>query len=406
MFDPEDVELALLALEEGMTPREAGELVGAGRETVRRWASGRRPHPRSGPCRAKIPPKPKPKPRPAATRREGPVDDAERAAYEAAMTENMLLRAVLDDLKAAGSGLRSISNRRKTELGERLRAATGLPLREVTAFLRISRSSYEYHRARLGRDKYAALRDEVEALFRSMGGGRGYRAVHAGLRRRGRRVSEKVVRRLMRERGLTAARRRRRAWSSYAGEPSPAPPDLPLRGDGTHILSAPAPNLLWVTDITELRLPGGAGKCYLSAVVDCFDGRPVAWSVGPRPTAELANSSLRAACATLGEGERPVVHSDRGGHYRWPGWVALCERHGLVRSMSRRGRSCDNARMEGFFGTLKSEMFHPRDWSGWALGDFMSEVDRWMRWFREGRRSRALGWLTPDEHRRALGYAV
>ena len=117
-----------------------------------------------------------------------------------------------------------------------MRAATGLPLREVTAFLRISRSSYEYHRARLGRDKYAALRDEVEALFRSMGGLRGYRAVHAELRRRGRRVSEKVVRRLMRERGLTAARRRRRAWSSYAGEPSPAPPNLPLRGDGTHRL--------------------------------------------------------------------------------------------------------------------------------------------------------------------------
>ena len=141
------------------------------------------------------------------------MDDAERAAYEAAMTENMLLRAVLDDLKAAGSDLRSISNRRKTELGERLRAATGLPLREDTAFLRISRSSYEYHRARLGRDKHATLRDEVETLFRSMGGFRGYRAVHAELSRRGRRVSEKDVRRLMRERGLTVARRRRSARS-------------------------------------------------------------------------------------------------------------------------------------------------------------------------------------------------
>lgn len=411
MFDPEDVELALLALKEGMTPREAGELVGAGRETVRRWAAGRRPHPRSGPARGKIPPKPKPKPKPkqgpgqAATRREGPVDDAERAAFEAAMTENMLLRAVLDDLNATGSDPRSISRRRRVELGERLRAATGLPLREITRFLGISRSSYAYHRARLGRDKYAALRDEVEALFLSMGGGRGYRAVHAELRRRGTRVSEKVVRRLMRERGLTAARRRRRAWSSYAGEASPAPPNLPLRGDGTHRFSAPAPNLLWVTDITEFRLPSG-GRCYLSPVLDCFDGRPVAWSVGPRPTALLANSSLRAACATLGEGERPVVHSDRGGHYRWPGWLAICERHGLVRSMSRKGRSCDNARMEGFFGTLKAELWHPRDWSGWAPADLMAEVDRRVRWFREGRRSQALGWLTPDEHRRALGYAV
>lgn len=406
MFDPEDVELALLALEEGMTPREAGELVGAGRETVRRWAAGRRPHPRSGPARAKIPPKPKPKPKPAATRREGhAVTGAEREAYEAAMTENMLLRAVLDDLKAAGSDPRSISRRRRVELGERLRAATGLPLREITRFLGISRSSYAYHRARLGRDKYAALRDEVEALFRSMGGGRGYRAVHAELGRRGTRVSEKVVRRLMRERGLSAARRRRRAWSSYAGEASPAPPNLPLRPDGTHDFSAPAPNLLWVTDITEFRLPCGS-KAYLSAVLDCFDGRPVSWSIGASPTARLANSSLEGACATLAPGERPVVHSDRGGHYRWPGWAEVCRRGRLVRSMSRKGRSCDNARMEGFFGTLKSEFFHVRDWRGADLGGFMVELNRWLHWFRSGRISESLGWRTPDENRRLLGYAV
>lgn len=78
----------------------------------------------------------------------------------------------------------------------------------------------------------------------------------------------------------------------------------------------------------------------------------------------------------------------------------------MVRSMSRKGRGRNNARMEGFFGTLKAEPWHPRDWSGWAPVDLMAEVDRWMRWFREGRRSQALGWLTPAEHRRAPGYAV
>lgn len=62
---------------------------------------------------------------------------------------------------------------------------------------------------------------------------------------------------------------------------------------------------------------GGEGR--LSPVVDRFDGRPVAWSVGPRLTARLANSSLEAACATLAPGEAPAVHSDRGGYRRWPG---------------------------------------------------------------------------------------
>lgn len=400
MYDRETVELALLALEEGMTQKEAAELCGASRSAVKHWAAGRLPHDRP----AGRPGRQGARMVPAKARKEAPVNGSERAAFEAAMTENMLLRAVLDDLKEAGSHPGSISNRRKCELGERLRAATGLPLREITAFLRISKSSYEYHRARLGRDRDAATRPLVRDAFGAVRR-RGYRAVHAELARRGVRVSEKVVRRIMREEGLSAARRRRRPWSSYDGEPSPAPPNLPLRPDGTHDFSAPAPNRLWVTDITEFRLPSGE-KCYLSPVVDCFDGRPVAWSVGPRPTAQLANSSLEAACATLGPGEAPAVHSDRGGHYRWPGWVAMCEEFGLARSMSRKGRSPDNARMEGFFGTLKSEFFHPADWSEWSLADFMGALDEWMRWFRSGRRSEKLAWLTPDEHRAALGYPV
>lgn len=396
MHDREAVEAFLLGKARGMTTRDAAELAGVPYHTARTWLCRHVPHSYTcpqGPARPR---------RPAGG---GPVNDAEREAYEAAMTENMLLRAVLDDLKAGGCAPASISNRRKCELGERLRRATGLPLREITAFLRISKSSYEYHRARLGVDRRAALRDEVREVFEALGGGRGYRPVHAELRRRGRRVSEKVVRRLMREQGLAASRRRRRRWSSYRGEAAPAPPNLTLRPDGTRDFSAPAPNRLWATDITEFRLPSG-GRCYLSAVLDCFDGRPVAWSVGPRADAGLANSSLRAACATLGPGERPVVHSDRGIHYRWPGWEAICGASGLVRSMSRKGCSPDNARMEGFFGTLKCELWHPRDWSGETVEGLMAEVDAWMRHFREGRRSQALGWLTPDEHRRALGYAV
>lgn len=117
-------------------------------------------------------------------------------------------------------------------------------------------------------------------------------------------------------------------------------------------------------------------------------------------------AQLRAACATLSPGERPVVHSDRGGHYRWKGWVRVCRANRLVRSMSRKGRSCDNARMEGFFGTLKGEFFHPRDWEGVDRDGFMVELHRRLKWFRSGRISESLGWRTPDENRRLLGYAV
>ncbi len=123
---------------------------------------------------------------PPPMRREGPLNEVERAAYEAAMTENMLLRAVLDDPKGAGSHPASMSNRRKCELGERLRAATGRPLREITAFLRISRSSCEYWRAGSRPDKYAALRGRVRELFEEGGRNWGYRTIWARLRREGR----------------------------------------------------------------------------------------------------------------------------------------------------------------------------------------------------------------------------
>ena len=223
MYDRDTVELALLALEEGMAEREAAELCGASLTSVRRWArQGPPTRPRG---RAARPPRPPARMYPPDAK-EGPLNEAERAAYEAAMTENMLLRAVLDDLKGEGSHPASMSNRRKCELGERLRAATGRPLREITAFLRISRSSYEYWRARLRRpDKYAALRGRVRELFEEGGRNWGYRTIWARLRREGRRVSEKVVRRLMREEGLAVVynRRRRRGWSSYEGEVSAAP---------------------------------------------------------------------------------------------------------------------------------------------------------------------------------------
>ena len=407
MHSKETFDLYFLARKGGMGVREAAGLVGVPVGSRRHWEAGRVPRAYGwaagdpaniGAARRARRARP--------TAPEVPLDESERAAYDAAMEENVLLKAVLDDLKAAGSAPGGNSRRRCVELGERLRRETGPPLTRMLAFLGLPKSSYEYHRARLGADRYAPLRPVVREVFEALGGSRGYRPVWAELRRRGTRVSEKVVRRVMREEGLVArGRRRRRAWSSYAGEASPAPANLPLMPDGTHRFRAGRPNELWVTDITEFRLPSGA-KCYLSPVVGCFDGRPVAWSIGARPTAALANSSLELACATLSVGEAPVVHSDRGGHYRWPGWRAICERHGLTRSMSRKGTSGDNARAEGFFGLLKCEFFHGRDWRGWSLGDFMAALDGWLRWFREGRISQALGWLTPDEHRLALGYAV
>ena len=421
MYSKEEVEFALEALEHFGSLGKTCEWLGyPSKVALFNWSHGKIPHereaaPRKRANRAKM----SDNVVSAETDREEDAmgmpqpTESERALYEPPKSgplsglqpdqiENLLLRAVLADLKAAGWDPASTSNRSKAELGERLRRATGLPLRSITAFLRISKSSYEYHRARLGADKYAQLRADVRRLFGEGCGNWGYRTVHARLRREGTSVSEKVVRRIMREEGCEVVynKRRRKGWSSYAGEVSKAPDNLVKRD-----FHADAPDELWLTDITEFKLPSGS-KVYLSPVVDCFDGKPVAWSIGTRPTAELANSSLLKAVGQRRAGATTVVHSDRGGHYRWPGWISICEESGLVRSMSAKGCSPDNSACEGFFGRLKNEFFYHRDWRGVGVGDFIERLDGHLAYYCEGRIKKSLGWMSPNEYRRSLGYAV
>ena len=90
-----------------------------------------------------------------------------------------------------------------------------------------------------------------------------------------------------------------------------------------------------------------AGKLYLSSVLDCFDGAIVSWAVSRSPDAEMANSMLRAALGTIGKKDRGflIMHSDCGCHYRWPGWLDICRKAGIQRSMSRKGCGSDNSRM-------------------------------------------------------------
>lgn len=295
-----------------------------------------------------------------------------------------------------------MSNMEKTVLIDKLRLESDRPLRELTDSLRISKSSYEYCRAKLrAGDKHARLRTDIRRIFDGAGGTRGYRYVHNELREAGVVVSEKVVRRLMAEEGCRVAYlKRKRRYSSYKGEISDAPPNLVGRD-----FHADAPNELWLTDITEFKLPGEE-KAYLSPVIDCYDGLVVAWRIGRRPNAALANGSLEDACGTLSPGQRPVCHSDRGCHYRWPGWIGICERNGLARSMSRKGCSPDNAACEGFFGRLKNEFFYYRDWGGVTVDSFMEMLNEYIVFYNERRKKQSLGWMSPRQYRSSKGLAA
>lgn len=297
--------------------------------------------------------------------------------------------------KDPGININSLSNREKTRIVDALREV--YPLAELLHILILARSSYFYHRTALrAGDKYATVRTTMAEIFNGNYHCYGYRRLHAMLRHEGLRLSEKVVRRLMVEEQLVISRNRRRRYSSYCGEIGPAPDNLLARD-----FKAALPNQKWLTDITEFQLP--TGKVWLSPVVDCFDGKVVSWSLSTRPDAELANTMLDGAIKTLNAGECPVIHSDRGGHYRWPGWLERVNAAGLVRSMSRKGCSPDNAACEGFFGRLKTEMYYGREWSGVTLENFMQHVDTYIRWYNERRIKLSLGATSPEMYRRRLG---
>ena len=264
--------------------------------------------------------------------------------------------------------------------------------------LDLARSSYFYHFARLkSLDKYADARVAITDVFQSNHRCYGYRRLRAALGRRQMFISEKVVQRLMKQECLVVAVKKRRKYASYLGEISPAPDNLINRD-----FQASAPNEKWLTDITEFHIP--AGKVYLSPMIDCFDGLVVSWTIGTRPDAALVNTMLDTAIETLANSDdRPVVHSDRGAHYRWPGWLTRMGDAKLIRSMSRKGCSPDNAACEGFFGRLKTELFYPRNWQTTTIEQFIQVVDSYIHWYNEKRIKISLGSLSPLEYRDSLG---
>lgn len=316
-----------------------------------------------------------------------------------------LMKAVVDVVKKDRRvDPSALANREKAAVIDAMRPTYSLSF--LASRLGIAPSTYHYNHAAAARpDKYAELGRKVAAICEEHRMTWGYRRVKLELEGLAEPEvrSEKVVLRLMREMGMLAVAPRAAGYSSYAAaDDSSDLPNAPLREDGTHDFTADAPNVLWLTDVTEMRIP--AGRVYLSPVLDCFDALLPGWAISTcASSAQLTDPSLEAACAALREGDSPTCHSDRGAQYHARSWAAICEEHGVARSMSRKGHSPDNARMEGFFGLLKREFFRCRDWSGVSVGEFCAELDAWLRWYNEGRRTTRLGWMSPVEYRRSLG---
>ena len=242
--------------------------------------------------------------------------------------------------KEPGAVPENPANREKAILVKQTSEKLGVTAGSLLPMVGIARSTYHYQIKAMDRpDKDAWLLPLVEEAFENSKRRYGYKRIHLEPESMGVRVSAKRVMRLMTRHGLAPLFKSAKRYSSYKGELTKAPKNLVNRD-----FHAERPNMLWVTDLTEFSIP--AGKAYLSPVIDCYDGLPVAWTIGTSPNAALANGMLTDVCSTLGGGEKPIIHSDRGCHYRWPEWIRICkdnnpdafdEREGMQSGQRRRG---------------------------------------------------------------------
>ena len=262
--------------------------------------------------------------------------------------------------KSRAQTRKSPASREKAVLVKQTSERLGVTAGSLLPVVGIARGTYHYQLNAMKRpDKDSGLLELVREAFENSKRGYGYKRVHLEPESMGVRVSAKRVMRLTARHGLAPLFKSAKRYGSYKGEPAKAPKNLADRD-----FHAERPNRLWITDPAGFSIP--AGKAYLSPVIDCHDGLPVAWTIGTSPNAALANGMLADACSTLRDGEKPIIHSDRGCRYRWPEWIRICKEHGLTRSMSAKGCSPDNAAAEGFFGRLKQEFFHKRSFAGVA----------------------------------------
>lgn len=217
----------------------------------------------------------------------------------------------------------------------------------------------------------------------------GYRFIADELADAGHEVSERRVWRLCSTAGIVSAHARKRGRSKKPG--SPVHDDLVERD-----FTAPGPNRLWLSDITER--PTAQGKYYLCAVKDVWSRRIVGYSIDERMTSHLAVDALEMAVARRGPAAVAgcVVHADRGSQFRSRPYVAALHRHGLRGSMGRVASSADNAAMESFFAPLQKNVLNRHRWD--TRDQLRLAIVTWIeRTYHRRRRQRGLGKLTPIE---------
>jgi len=263
------------------------------------------------------------------------------------------------------------------------------PLPDLLRVVGLARSTFYYQlKAQQKPDRHAALKELVHRVYHEQKGLYGYRRV-ALVIRKDKLVNKKVVERLMAEQGLKSVVRPKK-YRSYRGVVGKVAANLLERN-----FVAQRPNQKWVTDVTEFKV--AQQKLYLSPVMDLYNGEIVAYETAKRPCYSLVGNMLDKALDCLGEKPKLVLHSDQGWHYQQAQYRHKLRGRGVKQSMSRKGNCLDNAAMESFFGTLKSEFFYLKRFE--SVDELKAGLDEYIRYYNHDRIKLKLNGLSPVEYR-------
>lgn len=243
----------------------------------------------------------------------------------------------------------------------------------------------------------AELADAVRAIFDASGGRYGSPRVTQDLWTAGWQVSENTVAKLMAELGLAGRTPKRRCSLTRQGK-RPAAPDRVRRA-----FTAPAPNVLWCGDLTEIETD--EGKLYLATVLDLFSRRMLGYAMSEHHDADLAVASLRMAAATRGgDIDGVIFHSDLGSEYTAEAYEQACRRLGVRQSMGRVGSALDNAAAQAFNSTIKVEYIHRHRLR--TRAEARLKIATWIvDFYNSRRRHSACDGMSPIEYERFMAEA-
>jgi len=261
--------------------------------------------------------------------------------------------------------------------------------------LRVTRSGFYAWRARptsARREQDDRLKVLIRASFDASYQRYGSPRIHRDLRDgHETRVSRKRVIRLMQEEGLQGRAPKRFVCTTDSDHDRPVAANVLNRE-----FSAGAPNQRWVSDTTELTI-GEGGKLYLAAVLDLFSRFVVGWAISAVNDRHLALAALTMAVNRRGPETGLLHHSDRGSTYASEDYQDRLAAHGITCSMSRRGDCYDNAVMEAFFSTVKTELADRFDSHGHAKRELFGYLEAF---YNTRRRHSTLDYLSPAEFER------